>query len=536
MQLRVLACATVTVPALAIVPVAGVDGGFHSAVKLAALLVVAGLFAIAARRCRDLTLDEALLAVFALLAVLSTAAASQLADGATAIGCAIALFAIVRSARACVGDRWDIVEDAVTWATALTAGIAVLELVGVRLPWAELRRPESTIGNRNQLAGYLAIMLPVLLGAVLRRRSFAAPVALLAVTVVVVSHCRSAYLATIVALASAVIGYAIHRRRAGAPIDRRRVVVAIVGLGLLGGALPWPGVSFAPSVIDSAGRVFEYEAGSGHARVVQHQLGIAVLADDRAAWLTGLGAGSWERVIASHAHDFGGHAPRMWSGATPNSDLLRILVEQGLVAVAILAAVVVLQLRRSSSDDFVARTAARASLVVAVVLAAFDPQLVRPERIALLGLLLGVGVRSPRVAVIPRAGLVSIALVSATCVLALLRVASYAASSRIGIDGGAHGLERWAERQALAQRLFPRSSLDERRALVLALRDRCDDANDAVQRFVASHPHHWGARVEVAQCFARMGRASDARRIWNDATSVEPHVRELLINDAGNRR
>jgi hypothetical protein len=152
---RWLVHVTIAAPALVVVPVAGVDAGFHAAVKLAVLLVAASLLAIAARRCRDLTRDEALLGAFAALAVVSTALASRLADGAMAIGCAIALCSIARSSRACLRGHWDVVEGAVLWAAAGVAGVAVLELVGLRIPWAELRRPEGTIGNRNQLAGLL---------------------------------------------------------------------------------------------------------------------------------------------------------------------------------------------------------------------------------------------------------------------------------------------------------------------------------------------------------------------------------------------
>ncbi len=529
---RPLVWATVTIPALVIVPVAGVDAGFHAAVKLAALLVLSCILAVATRRCRDITLGEAVLAAFALLSVVSTASASRLADGAATIGCAIALFSIARSSRICLRGRWDVVEEAVAWAAAGTAGIALLELVGLHLPWAELRRPESTLGNRNQLAGYLTILLPVLMGAVIHRRSFAAPLVVLSVTIVVVSHCRSAYFAF--AVAFVLVVHAIHRQRGETVIDRRRVrvLLASVGIGIGLGALPWPGVSFGASVLDSAGRVFEYKTGSGHARIVQHQLGFAALAAGPTAWLFGMGAGRWEDLTAARAHELGGHTPRMFAGATPNSDLLRILVEQGLVGLALLAAAVVLLLRRSSdtlAGDLVPRAAVLAGLIAAGVLAAFDPQLVRPERVALLGVLLGVGAgdRSPR-AVPSGVGFISIAVVVVMCTLALLRVASYAASSRIGVGGGADGLERWAERQALAQALFPRSSLDERRAVALALRDRCDAADDVLRRFIASHPNYWGARVEVALCLARIGRTREAQQMWDDAVVVEPHVRELL--------
>jgi hypothetical protein len=530
---RRLACVTIAAPALVVVPLAGIDAGFQAAVKLAALLGAALWFAIAARKCRDLTRDEALLGVFAALAIVSTAFTSRLADGAAAIGCAIGLFSIVRSARVLLRGRWDVVEEAVAWAAAGTAAIAVLELVGVRLPWAELLRPESTIGNRNQLAGLLAITLPVLIGAGLRGRRFGAPVVALTVSVVVVSHCRSAYLAAMAAISVAAIAYGIYRRRGGEAIDRRCIVVVMgaLALGLVCGAMPWPGVTFGPSVLDSAGRLLEYETGSGHARLVQHQLVASAFVRDPAALLTGFGASGWELLTSSRAHDLGRHTPKMWSGALPNSDLLRVLVEQGIVSLAVLGSVFVLAVRRSicaPAGDVVERIAVLASLVVAGVLAVFDPQLVRPERVALLGVLLGAGTRSPRVAKLGRAAIVVFAIVSVACALALVRVASYAASSRIGIAGGAAGLETWTERHALAERLFPRSSLAERRALVLALGERCDEADDALRRFLAVHPHYWGARVEVARCFAKMGRTADARRLWNGAIAVEPQMRDLL--------
>ena len=49
-----------------------------------------------------------------------------------------------------------------------------------------------------------------------------------------------------------------------------------------------------------------------------------------------------------------------------------------------------------------------------------------------------------------------------------------------------------------------------------------------LRSFLTVHSHYWGARVEVARCFAKMGRTADARRLWNDAVAVEPHLRELL--------
>ncbi len=518
-----LACTTIAAPALVVVPLGGVDAGFHAAVKLAVLLGAASALAIASRRCRDLGREEALLGVFAVLVVLSTAFASRLADGAAAIGCAIGLCSIARSSRAVLRGQWSIVEEAVAWAAAGTAAIALLELAGVRLPWAELRRPESTIGNRNQLAGLLTIMLPVLVGAALRGRRFAAPVIAITTCIVVVSHCRSAYLAAIAALVVSCVGYARHRRA----IDRRRVilVVGVLALGVVLGVMPWPGVEFGPSVLDSAGRVLEYETGSGHARVVQHELAVSAFVREPSALLTGFGAGGWESLVSSRAHDLGNHAPKMWSGALPNSDLLLVAVEHGVVALAVLATVFLLAVRASASSGDVS---VLASLVVAGVLAVFDPQLVRPERVALLGVLLGAGTRSPRVATLRRASLVPLAIVALACALALLRVGSYAASSRIGIDRGAAGLERWAERHAVAERLFPRSSLAERRALVLALGDRCDDADEALRRFLDVHPHYWGARLEVARCFARTDRTEDARRSWSEALAAEPHLRELL--------
>ncbi|MEJ7730819.1 MAG: hypothetical protein WKG00_16575 [Polyangiaceae bacterium] len=118
-------------------------------------------------------------------------------------------------------------------------------------------------------------------------------------------------------------------------------MLAALGAGVALGLAPWPGVRFATSVGRAAARVFEHDRGSGLARIVQHRLGIAALEGSPRGWLVGSGAGAWERVSSAHAHRVGDHLPRFTGASTPNSEPLRILVEQGLVGVALMVALVV---------------------------------------------------------------------------------------------------------------------------------------------------------------------------------------------------
>lgn len=105
-----------------------------------------------------------------------------------------------------------------------------------------------------------------------------------------------------------------------------------LGALALGAAAPWPGWRFRQSAADAAGRLFEYERGSGKVRLEPHRAGLAALGPSPARWLWGAGPGAWQDAASEQAHAVeGGHAAMTLGPSSPNSDALRTLVERGLV-------------------------------------------------------------------------------------------------------------------------------------------------------------------------------------------------------------
>ncbi|HEY0250127.1 MAG TPA: hypothetical protein VGC41_01330 [Kofleriaceae bacterium] len=447
----------IILPAVCVVPT--VDPGALAAVKLVTLAVIASW--IAYSRGAFTALDAAL-GGFAASAILSMLIAGS--PGLTVV-CAICMMLVVRGGPV----RWDVVELGVACAAALVAGLAICELLGLHVPWAAARRPVSTLGNRNHVASYLLLALPALVAA---RRRWMLAVIVLAVTVIVATRCRSAY------LAGGVVGTIAFAR------DRARGPIIAIAIGICLGAMPWPGVRFAPSVADSAGRVFAYDSGSGLARIHQHEVGLAALAAQPSHWLTGFGAGSWETVAAERAHREG-HTLEYTGALVPSSDLLRIATEQGLLGLAAIGLAFVLAFRSTR------RFATRITLVAAAICAAFDPIILRPECIALLGVVIGAD----------RASGSTRAWLAPVCALAIV---------------------------GAAVKLFDHSD-GEGRTLVLAHAGRCREAERALDPFITRHPLHWGARVSVARCFEREGSRTEALRIWTAAFAIEPHLRALVI-------
>ena len=467
----------IALPAIAVVPLHGIEPGLQVALRLAALALIATVAVVRGRG--RATQVECALALFAILAVASTLIAGAPLGAALPVLAGLATLVLAARAGRVVfaGDR-DRFERAVAVTTAVVAGIAALELLGVTLPWSYDRRPVSTLGNRNHVASYLAIALPILIAS---RRRWVLVGCALVVAVIVAARCRGAYVGGAAAL---VIVAALDRRAAW------RAAPAIA-CGAALGLLPWPGVHFAPSVGDAASRVFELDRGSGLARVHQHQLAFEALHDRPGGWVLGLGAGAWEGVASQYAHRVSEHTPRFTGAIVPNSEPLRILTEQGLIGLC--AAGLALGLMLGAARAY---APALAALSAAWVCGLVDPLLVHPECIALLGAL--AGIVAPPIRAPARRG--AIALPAVVCAAALARVAAF------------------------------RTASAERTAVELADRGDCDRANLALARFVAPHPYHWGARVQVARCFERTDQIPMARPVWRAALAIEPHLRELATS------
>ncbi len=526
--------AVIAIPALVVVPLSRFEPGTHTSLKLAALaLGTLALALLAAQRVASIWEDRALaaLALFAVLSLL--VAGAPLAEAVpvlAALTCLAVLPQLVRRARV----PWSAVELAVIVTTLGVAGFAALELVGAELPWAPLRRPASTLGNRNHVAQYLVIALPILVGAASRRRRGAHVAVALGVAVVLVARSRGAYLALGIPLV--VLAATAWRNRPPAT----KSVAAALGIGLALGLAPWPGVRFADTITDATSRVFESGGGTGLDRIHQHEIGFAALSDDPVRWLFGLGPGSWERARSEHAHAGSEHVPR-FSGATlPNSELLRVLVEQGALGLLSLIAVLVATLHRASRARAGARANAPPAVVVAslgaaATIALFDPVLVRPECVALLGAVLGAmatardgeDVTTRAVAVRRRQAILSAAIASAIVVACTLRTAAFLVASSRSLAAFKPGSAAWEARLDTAAALYPMPALNERRALGLAARGRCADAKHALDAFATARPFHWGARMIVARCYERAGAVGEAAKLRARVETVEPHIHTL---------
>jgi hypothetical protein len=523
MSERILGGAVVAT-ALVVVPVPGAEPGLQSALKLAVLAGAALLVVVAGHPRRDAlatTTSEWWLGALAAGALASAALGPvALTTSAPLLISLLCAFVLVRAAR----GQADRLGPAIAWACAGVVAVASLELLGLDLPWTWDRRPESTLGNRNHVAEYLIIALPVLVARAAaaagprlrgagRDRRAALVLVTAVVAVIVATRCRTAYLAGGAALA---VTLACH---AHAVPHRRVVLAALLGVAL--GALPWPGVSFRASAGDALTRVFTVD-GSGQARVEQHQRGAAAMTGAHAAIL-GAGPGGWAQLSAAHAHASGAHAPRSAAATVPNSEWLRTLTEQGALGVALLVGFAIAAIGAARRDpDRARRTTRLATLAAVGVVGTFDPLLARPELVVLLAVLLA-GPTCALTALSPPRRVGRWALVvaaSAATALALLRGASFAASTA--------GHEAWAAT------LWPRPQLLERQAQRLARRGDCRAAEATLTRVGPTGTYAWGPRLAVARCYARTSATSDARRMWHAALAIEPHLR-ALVNPAPER-
>lgn len=499
-----LVAAAVIVTAWIVAPLHGAEPGLQSSLKLAALVVLATIIALRGTKSRhDTRHGELALGAFWVSAIISTIACDEtLATSAPTVISLGCLWVITRAAR----QDPEAGERAVAVACAGLVVVAGIELLGAELPWSWNRRPESTVGNRNHLAEYLAIALPILVLRATRGGRAARMLVVGVIAMIVATHCRTAYLAGFVACGVAV---AWNPRRAP-----RWLIVGVV-VAIACGAAPWPGVRFTRSAGDSLSRVFTIE-GSGESRLAQHRRGLAALHDPGVA-VVGAGPGSWMRVAGTHAHASGDHAPRLSGATTPNSEWLRTGVEQGVLGIVVLFGIAAGAIRAAVRDPNRERRAARlATLAAIAVVGTFDPLIARPEVIALLAVVLAR--RGAAADDIDHPPLVRSWCLVAACgvaaIVASVRCASFVASSTGSFE--------------VAARLWPRPGLVERRVLQLANRGACREAERIHGELAAERPYVWGPRVALARCYARAHGVSDERRIWRSALAIEPHLRELV--------
>ncbi|MBJ6759807.1 O-antigen ligase family protein [Myxococcaceae bacterium JPH2] len=401
-----------------------------------------------------------------------------------------------------------------TWAAVLVALVALLEALGLALPWGEIRRPASTLGGRNQVAGFVALILPLVVARFSRDggRVWGVSAVILG-TVVVLTRCRSVWLG--LGIAALMVGVGLLRAPVSTDLRTRVLRVMLVcgvsvGLAVL---IPWPGLQWKESrpFADSVSRLVEYDQGSGRYRIEQAQVSWAIVASSP---LLGVGLTGWGDASSLYAHSAGLHPHPYGDGRAPRSDLLRVLVETGLLGFAALMGWAWMLARRVRAEGAVVPGLGAAFIVLATH-ALFDQPLLRAEQLAAMGVLVGLVLAGARTLAIPMAGR-RIVLAG----LMLLVMGGTGALGRyywIAVKGPARALVSTGHVEALA-----------RAALRMTRGRDCEAAAPLLDRAVSDAPHLIGLLCLSAKCAEARGDLASAREFALRADSVEPHLASRL--------
>lgn len=231
-------------------------------------------------------------------------------------------------------------------AVALTAATSLLEAYGVIDQISTTNRaPGGTIGNRNRMAHLLVLGLPVLvlhaLGARTRLRLALAASSLAAVAAaLVLSRCRAAWLAGIVA-ALLVLLALWTRRDALRPLGSRKRAGLLAASALAGAAL----ALWAPNQLswrsasphwESLSTLVDHQSGSGRGRLIQYANTLGMVRDH--PWL-GVGPGNWAIQYPRYTSpgDPSYQAEALFpTNQVPQGDWIGIAAERGLPALLVL--------------------------------------------------------------------------------------------------------------------------------------------------------------------------------------------------------
>lgn len=358
----------------------------HASAALAALLLLARRGPLALNRI-DLLLGTALG-----VSVISALFATNHWLAARALGITLSSVLVFISART-LSERGHARRLLIGVTVAVVAGAltGLLQAYGLEGAWMSLSRaPGGTFGNRNFLAHLSAIGLPALVWLALTagtRRRFALGLLgiVLVVVALVLSRSRAAWLALMVGgaltfvLSITVVRGVWRDRRLAA----RLAALLVIGVAGTGAALVIPNTldwnSDSP-YLDSVRGVVNFREGSGHGRLVQYRTSLR-LALHRP--LLGVGPGNWPvRYPEVAANDDPSMSSRdgMTANPWPSSDWVAWIAERGLVALVPLLlalagaclAAAELGSRATESEERVRAMALFATVVVTVVVAAFD--------------------------------------------------------------------------------------------------------------------------------------------------------------------
>jgi len=475
------------------------------------------------RRWRPRPVDAALAAYFA-LGLLSAAWNDRVWTlGASwfAVEAAGALLLIAASEAQVSERRQDALQACIVAAASLVAAVTLLESLGI-FSWPAAARPGATLGNRNFVAAYVAIALPVALARVLWSPSAGRCGQLLVLAIaLLLTHARGAWLSVLVALAIATAAGAWLLGRVRARPRMRGLLAAGGSLALaalLIAAVPWRGLAWRESGWSSAQRLFAVEEGTGRLRAQELRVGLAIAL---AHPILGAGPRQWHDALDEHAHAARDHHVEGGYGSpVPQSTYARVAAEQGWLGLIAFMLVIALLARDawrrlSAPDAPVARLAgALTALVVACVHGVFEAPLANAETLVVIAVLAGTLRPSSDERPWTRAALAGrVGLVAAGCACALIGAMRFATA----VPAHASPDDLRAE-----LRWFPMPEVAEDLGTWLAEERTCEEAEPVLEQAARWSPHHTTVLYHLALC-ASLHDRDQARALFQRILAIEPH-------------
>lgn len=426
------------------------------------------------------------------------------------------------------------------------AALAIVEALGAVLP-IDGARPTATLGNRDWVATYLVIAVPIAMAWVMARGARgssarvvrALPLALLVIAIVI-TRCRGAWLSLIGFVVLAAVVVAIARGRGPWSVRGAGVAMAVIAAAIaIAVIVPWPGLRWSGSAPywSSLERVAEVDAGTGRTRAVQFPVAAAIVADHP---ILGVGPGQWHDAFDAHAHAAPDHhVEGAYGTPAPFAALVRVATETGLLGLLglVIAAIGIARAARArwrdgdrsdDLDDAATRLTIGASigaLVTAQAIGLSQPILYQPETLVLVAILLG-SVRTsagvwhravpPRVA---QAALVATAAFVLVIPLLATRAALPDDPTRDDLRASLRGFPTPQVAELLVFRETERLTLGpEDRAACAAIAAPLADA-------IRWSPHHVALHYRAAHCARVAGDLRGTRRWLDRIMAIEPHMR-----------
>jgi O-Antigen ligase len=400
------------------------------------------------------------------------------------------------------------------------ASTGLAQAYGVRSPlFAVTRLPGGTFGNRNFMAHFSGLALPVLMLVALSARRQLVAIAMsvgcgVLVAAIALSRSRAAWIGASTAILLFLGICLLARRRHALPALGTRVrmlgglmLAAVVAAMVIPNRLAWRSTS---PYLDTVAALASHDEGSGHGRLLQYQNTVRLALKHP---LIGVGPGNWSVRYGDVAPPndpswvFGDVIPlNPW----PSSDWMALASEFGLIAVfaALLLGIAVawrgVVAARGSSDRVLGGAALLALLAVTFIEGNLDAVLLLPASLLFVAISAGAllqrsdrddaeGTPMSQATRAPRGAFLLPLVLGVITVRSAMQTAAY------GVAGSGRSLVRLA----WAARVDPGSYPIR---IALAQREECGDARNDIIAVLRMAPT-WPATIEAARrCGVRTTR------------------------------